>query len=96
MTKKRVVPRTVLRKAGKGRRFYMDFGFLRSLSSDFGRPSTDTDRVVTLSDRFESYLLVVDEHTRHVWVFLTRSKDSPVETAGTFLTRYGLANGGMI
>ena len=84
--KKRAATRTALRKAGKGRIFYMDFGFLRSSSSDFRRPSTNTDSVVTLFDRFESYLLIVDEHTRHVWVFLTRSKDPPVKTAGAFLT----------
>ena len=51
---------------------------------------------MTLFDGFELYLLVVDEHTRHVWVFLMKSKDPPVETAGVFLTRYGLADGGII
>ena len=94
--KKRAVTRTALRKAGKGRRFYMDFGFLRSSSSDFQRPSTDTDRVVTSFDGFKLYLLIVDEHMRYVCVFLTRSKDPPVETAGAFLTKYGLIDGGMI
>ena len=64
--KKRAATRTALRKAGKGRRFYMDFGFMRSLSSDFRRPIIDTNRVVTSFDGFESYLLIVDEHSRHV------------------------------
>ena len=66
------------------------------MSSDFGRPSIDTYMVVTSFDGFKSYLLIVDEHTRHVWVILTRSKDPPVETAGVLLTRYGLSDGGMI
>ena len=52
--------------------------------------------MVTSFNGFESYLLIVDEHSRHVRVFLTKSKDPPVETAGAFLTGYGLADGGRI
>ena len=44
-----------------------------------------TDRVVTSFDGYEAYLLIVDEATRHVWVFLTKSKDPSVDIAADFL-----------
>ena len=94
--KKHVATQTGPRVIGKGCRFYMDFGFLRTLASDFGQPRVETDRVVTLFDGFELYLLIVYEITRHVWVFLTQLKDPPVETTGLFLMRYGHKDGGMI
>ena len=55
------------------RRFYMDFGFMRASTSDFSRPNKKTNRVVTSCDGFSSYLLIVDEATRFIWVFLTKS-----------------------
>ena len=74
----------------------MDFGFLRASTTDFGQPNVSTDRVVKLFDGFESYLLIVDEASRHVWVFLTESKDPPTETATAFLRGHGHTDGGMI
>jgi hypothetical protein len=44
-----------------GRQFYMDFGFMRASSSDYGAPNTKSDRVVTSWDGYSSYLLIVDE-----------------------------------
>jgi hypothetical protein len=55
------------------RRFYMDFGFMRASASDFSRPNKKTDRVVTSCDGFSSYLLIVDEATCFIWVFLTKT-----------------------
>ena len=69
---------------------------MRLLAADYTQPSTRTDRVVTSFDGYEAYLLIVDEATRHVWVFLTKSKDPPVDIAADFLKRFGLADGGMI
>jgi hypothetical protein len=57
------------------RRFYLDFGFMRTSTSDFKRPNKAQDRVVLSYDGFLSYLLIVDEASRHVWVFLTKSKE---------------------
>ena len=74
--------------------FYMDFGFLRALLSDYTQPLTKTDRVVASFDGFEAYFLIVDEATRHVWVFLTKSKDPPLDTAVDFLKRSDLAERG--
>ena len=81
---------------GAGQRFFMDFGSLQASALDYSRPSTSTDRVVTSFDGYSAYLLVVDEATRHVWVFLKESKDPPVEIASDFLKHFGLDDGGMI
>ena len=81
---------------GVGRHFDMDFGFLRASSADYIQPSVDSDRVVTSCDGYEGYLLIVDEHTRHVWVFLMRPKDPPVATAEAFLKRHSHVDGGML
>ena len=47
-------------------------------------------------DGFESYAIIVDEMTRHVWVFLAKPKDPPADTASSFPKRYGHDDGGMI
>ena len=94
--KKRPATKTATRTAKNGQRFYMDVGFLRSLAADFRCPSTDTDRIVTPSDGYESYLLIVDEKSHHGWVFLTMSKEPPTETAKAFLQQHGHKYGGMI
>jgi hypothetical protein len=79
-----------------GRRFYMDFGFMRASSSDYTRPNKTLDRVVDSWDGFSSYLLFVDEASQYIWVFLTKSKDPPLEIIDTFLDRFGHRNGGSI
>lgn len=88
--------RTAQRVRGVGQRFYFDFGFMRATTQDYGRPNPKTDRVVESHDGYTSYLLAIDEHSWHVWVFLTRSKEPPIEEACDFLTLFGLALGGLI
>jgi hypothetical protein len=44
-----------------GRRFYMDFGFMRALSPDYDGTRHSGPQVVTSWDSFSSYLLIVDE-----------------------------------
>ncbi len=78
------------------RRFYMDFGFMRASMSQFGRPNKTQDQVVLSFDNFTSYLLTIDEALRHAWVFLTASKDPPVDIVKAFLEQFGHANGGLI
>ena len=94
--RKRPATKVATRNAKNGQRFYMDFGFLRASTATFGRPNVGTDKVVRLFDGYESYLLAVDEASRHVWVFLTESKEPPTETVTAFLHRYGHKDGGMI
>ena len=86
----------MVRLDGAGQRFYMDFGFLRALAADYTQPSTKTDRIVTSFDGYKAYLLIVDKATRHVWVFLMKSKDLSVDKASDFLKRFSLADGGLI
>jgi hypothetical protein len=78
------------------RRFYMDFGFMRASTSNFSQPNKKNDRVVQSYDGFSAYLLVVDEASRYVWVFLTTSKTPPIDIIDTFLSRFGHESGGSI
>jgi hypothetical protein len=66
-------------------RFYMDFGIMQALSLDYQRPNKGTDRVITSWDGYSLYLLVVDEAARYIWVFLTKSKELPLDIIDTFL-----------
>jgi hypothetical protein len=79
-----------------GRQFYMDFGFMRALPSDYSRPNKKHDRVIDSWDGYSSYLLVVDEASQYIWVFLTKSKEPPLDIIDTFLDRFGHVNGGSI
>ena len=88
--------KTATRTTNNGQWFYMDFGLLRSPTADFGQPNINIDRVVKLLDGYESYLLIVDEASRHVCVSLTESKELPTETATAFLCGHGHKDGGMI
>ena len=78
------------------RRFYLDFGFMRASTQNFQRPNKAQDRVVLSYDGFSSYLLIVDEASRHVWVFLTKTKEPPMDIISAFLARHGHTNGGCI
>jgi len=79
-----------------GHRFYMDFRFMRASSSDYSKPNRSIDRVVDSWDGFSSYLLIVDEASRYIWVFLTKSKEPPLNIIDTFLDHFGHRNGGSI
>jgi hypothetical protein len=74
----------------------MDYGFMRASSSDFSKTSRSKDRVVYSYDGYTSYLLIVDEASRYIWVFPTSSKDPPLDLVSTFLRVHGHINGGSI
>ena len=65
-------------------------------AANYEVPDTKTNRIVTSFDGFQLYLLVLDEHTRHVGVFLTKPKDPPVDTVKDFLKWFGRDDGGMV
>jgi hypothetical protein len=67
----------------------MDFGFLRASTSDFSRPDKDRDRVVTSFDGYNAYLIIVDEYTKYVWVYLCVSKDPPIDLIELHLDQFG-------
>ena len=72
--RKQAAQRTAVRTGDAGRRYYMDFGFMRASSLDYRKPNPKTDRVVQSWDGYSSYLLIVDEASRFMWLFLTKSK----------------------
>lgn len=80
----------------RGKSFYLDLGFIRSSTSDFTRPDPKRDRVVTSFDGFNTYLLIVDEASRYVWVLLGKSKNPPIDEMCAFLSEFGLKDGGML
>jgi hypothetical protein len=80
----------------RGQRFYMDFGFIRASNEDFSRPNVKTDRVIESFDGYNSYLLIVDEVSKYLWIFLTASKEPPVEITMHFMREFGNEDGGSI
>ena len=79
-----------------GQRFYVDFGFMRASNTDFSRPNTKEDRVIQSYDGYNSYLAIIDEHSRHAWVYLSVSKEPPIEEMSAHLDVFGLAKGGLL
>ncbi len=75
----------------------MDFGFFRASSPELHQHSTKGgDRVVFSHDGYTAYLLIIDEASRYIWVFLTRSKKPPLNIIKEFLMTHGLPDGGFI
>ncbi len=74
----------------------MDFGFMRASASDYSRPDKSKDRIVQSFDGYSSYLLILDEVSRFVWIFLTASKDSLLDIIRAFLTQHGHSEGGSV
>ena len=94
--RKEPAQRSAVRTTERRRHFYMDFGFMRASSSDLQHTTKPTDRIVHSYDGFTSYLLIVDEATRYVWVFLTHSKEPPIAIVSEFLHHHGHDNGGCV
>ena len=94
--RKQPVGRNPQKVSERGSRFYMDFGFIRASNEDFTKKTTKTDRVVESFDGYTSYLLIVDEVSKYAWIFLTKTKEPPVELTKLFLREFGNENGGLI
>jgi hypothetical protein len=63
---KQAAGKSAKRTMDVGRRFYMDFGFMRASSSDYSRPNKKHDWVIDSWDGYSSYLLVVDEASWYI------------------------------
>jgi hypothetical protein len=74
----------------------MDFGFIPSSTSDYSRPTTSTNRIVFSYDGYSSYLIVINEASQYVWIFLMASKEPPIAIVWEFLTQHGHDDGGCI
>lgn len=79
-----------------GQRFSMDFGFMRASASDYTTPNLETDRMVESFDGYVAYLIIVDEASKFVWIFLRKSKEPPTDLVSHFLQLYGQGSGGVI
>jgi hypothetical protein len=62
----------------------------------WGILNKNTDRVVTSYDGFSLYLLIVDEATHFIWVFLTKSKAPPLDIHDSFFACFGHEHGGSV
>ena len=93
---KQAIQCSAIQTPERKQRFYMDFGFLRASTSDLTQPTQGCDCVVYSHDGFTSYLLIVDEASRYIWVFLTHSKSPPPNIIDEFLKTHGLPDGGFI
>jgi hypothetical protein len=94
--KKQPAQQSAVRTLECKRCFYMDFGFMHSSTSDYACPNKATDRVVSSYDGYTLYLLVINEASRYAWVFLTKSKDPPIDIIRAFLLLHGHPDGGCI
>jgi hypothetical protein len=57
----------------------MDYGFVRALNDDFDQSTKKKDRVIETFDGYSFYLIIVDKVSKHLWIFLTKTKDPPIE-----------------
>ena len=71
-----------------GQHFHLDFGFVRG--SSFKLPTANGEGpTITSVDGKNSYCLIVDRATRHIWVFLSNSKEPPIEPVRMVLRKFG-------
>jgi hypothetical protein len=75
-------------------RFFMDIGFMQSSRSNYHSPRLGINRVVECFKGYSVYLIIVDESSRYVWVFLQKSKELPIDLVLAFLTIHGSPDGG--
>ena len=72
-----------------GGRFCMDYGFVRG--NDITKP--DDGPLITSKEGYNCYLLIADEYSRHLWIFLFANKKPPISAVTTFLNTHGTHTG---
>ena len=75
-----------LPEALPGQHFHIDFGFVRG--SDY-RLKQENAPTVTSIDGKNSYCLIVDRATRYMWIYLSGTKEPPVEPVRMILRKFG-------
>ena len=80
----------------QGQQLYMDFGFMISSSGDFSKLDLSKDQVVESFDGYSSYLLIVDEVSKCSRIFMTKTKEPPIESSKIFMKQFANADGGLI
>jgi hypothetical protein len=76
--------------------FYVDYRFMQASMLYYQCPNKVSGRVITSFDGLTLYLLIVDEASCHMWVFLTSHKDLSLDLIDKFPTRFGHPDGGLI
>ena len=72
--------------ANPGQHFHLDFGFVRGSEYEF---VTDEGKRLTSIDGKNAYLLLVDRKTRYMWIYLTHSKEPPLNAIEMVLSKFG-------
>ena len=67
----------------------MDFGFVRGTDFNY---KTETGRTITSIDGKSAYLAVIDRASRYTWIFITESKQPPVEIVRQLLEKFKSTN----
>ena len=75
--------------AQPGQHFHADFGFVRG--SEFSL-KLENGKTITSIDGKNSYLLIADRKTRFLWIYVSDSKEPPVNEVKLILDKFGCAN----
>ena len=67
----------------------MDYGFVR------GKQTTKNENgpLVTSCDGYNCYLLIVNEYSQHLWIFLFSNNSPPITTVTSFLSNHNTISG---
>ena len=68
-------------------RLQMDFGFVQVKNDE------TSNKLLRSRQGFSSYLLIIDEYTRYMWAFPTKSKSPPSDIIDQFLIQYKRSSG---
>ena len=66
-----------------GQHLHMDYSFVRG--SDWSAKTND-GKLVTSIYKHRAYLLIIDKHSRYIWIYLTRDKSPPLAQVEGLLT----------
>jgi hypothetical protein len=62
---------------------------MRASAHDISHTIKSVDCIMLSYDGYSSYLMIVDEATRYIWLFLTSSKDPPINIIKEFFHHHG-------
>ena len=83
-----VVDNVYLPDALPGQHFHMDFGFAQGSEFKMETKKSKGPTITSINGK-NSYCLVIDRATQHIWVFLSNSKEPPVEPICMILKKFG-------
>ena len=78
--------RNSIRATCQGGQFNTTFGFVRGEAT----VAIEKGTLVTSKDRYNCYLLITNEFSRHLLLFLFANRKPPVDTVTSFLNIHGI------